>query len=986
MRPLRLELRAFGPYASRQEVDLGALAADGLFLIHGPTGSGKTVLLDAMCFALYGVVPGDRTPKGLRSQHAAPQDETSVTFEFHADGDRWRIERSPEYERPKLRGTGTTTTQPTAHLAKLEGTDWKPVAKGTNEVNREVRELIGLTHQQFARVIVLPQGQFQRVLRPASAREREELLASLFDTELFGSIELWVQDHAKRAAAAVADDDAELGRLRLQALERRRELTPEAEPVAGQDAFDRMAERVRRMAADATVAEAAARRALDEQVGQRAGVAAAAERWDRRQALEREQAQLADESDRMAGLTARLSAAEQARPLRPVLDAAAAAEAQLAAAEQAAAERAAILPGPLVQDLDEDADRALAALAARAERLDGLASLAAERAAAAHRVAERTLAAEEHGSTAARHDASVREAGEAVAVLGEQVAQARAAAEGLEPAAHALAAAATAADVAAQLRAALRTATGTERALGAARRAHLDAREAHVAARERYLDGVAALLARDLTDGAPCPVCGSAEHPAPAEPNDVAVDRADVEELAAAEEAAATQVAAAAERHAAAERSVAELRGRCGDTTDVDVALARVAELTEHHRALSARAGRLAELEAREQELADRVLAATAAAQEAREQAAVCTAEAGTWSERVAELDDRLARELDPAAAAADLPEAVTRLARRTEDAHRYVAAARARDAAGEAARDAAERLAAELADTPFPTVAEAQAALVDGGELSDLRAAIDSHRERRAGVAAQLAADDLQDLPVERPDEEAADRCLAEAHGAAERSTATAERIGSAAEAITGWSDAHRALQLHSEPRRREAALLRRLSDTVAGRAGSKVSLKRWVLAAFLEDVCGLANQRLRVMTGGRYALRVHRGETPGNRAAGLDLRVLDAHTGEERDVSTLSGGETFQASLALALGVADAVEQHAGGVRMDSLFIDEGFGTLDEEALDLAMDELDQLRAGGRMVGVISHVASMRERIRTGVRVEPTERGSTFTVGRIG
>ena len=162
-------------------------------------------------------------------------------------------------------------------------------------------------------------------------------------------------------------------------------------------------------------------------------------------------------------------------------------------------------------------------------------------------------------------------------------------------------------------------------------------------------------------------------------------------------------------------------------------------------------------------------------------------------------------------------------------------------------------------------------------------------------------------------------------------------------------------------------------------------MSLQRWVLAAFLDDICQLANGRLATMTGGRYSLSVHRGDSPGRRAAGLDLRVLDSHTGTERDVSTLSGGETFQASLALALAVADAVEQHAGGIRMEALFIDEGFGSLDPDALELAMDELDALRAGGRMVGVISHVAGLQERIRTGIRVEPSEHGSTARVGRI-
>jgi exonuclease SbcC len=202
---------------------------------------------------------------------------------------------------------------------------------------------------------------------------------------------------------------------------------------------------------------------------------------------------------------------------------------------------------------------------------------------------------------------------------------------------------------------------------------------------------------------------------------------------------------------------------------------------------------------------------------------------------------------------------------------------------------------------------------------------------------------------------------------------------------AISTWADAHRTFQVEAAERRDRSSLLTRLSDTVGGRSGDRVSLKRWVLAAYLEDICALATQRLQVMTGGRYTLVVHREPTARNRLGGLDLHVIDAHTGEQRDVSTLSGGETFQASLALALAVADAVQHHSGGIRLDALFIDEGFGTLDADALELAMDELDALRAGGRMVGVISHVGTMRERIRTGIEVIPTEKGSRVRIGAV-
>jgi exonuclease SbcC len=182
---------------------------------------------------------------------------------------------------------------------------------------------------------------------------------------------------------------------------------------------------------------------------------------------------------------------------------------------------------------------------------------------------------------------------------------------------------------------------------------------------------------------------------------------------------------------------------------------------------------------------------------------------------------------------------------------------------------------------------------------------------------------------------------------------------------------------------KRERAQLLSAVADRCQGKAAPFISLQRWVLSAYLAEICRHANQRLELMTSGRYQLRLTDEGGRGGRNAGLALRVLDAYTGEEREVSSLSGGETFQASLALALGVADTVQAHTGGVHLDALFIDEGFGTLDPDNLQLAMDELDRLREGGRMIGIISHVGALRERIRCGIEVVASDQGSRVVVG---
>ncbi|MHB1139888.1 MAG: SbcC/MukB-like Walker B domain-containing protein, partial [Microthrixaceae bacterium] len=273
----------------------------------------------------------------------------------------------------------------------------------------------------------------------------------------------------------------------------------------------------------------------------------------------------------------------------------------------------------------------------------------------------------------------------------------------------------------------------------------------------------------------------------------------------------------------------------------------------------------------------------------------------------------------------------------------------------------------------------------VDPATVRRLDEAVADHDRQVEGVAAQLDAADLADLPDDRPDLTPSTARLDAATQQDAAARRRVVRLGDAADQIVSWSDDHRSVLHQSTEVRRHAERLRRLSDTAGGRTGAKLSLQRWVLATYLEEICSLATRRLQTMTAGRYSLHVHRQQVRGNARSGLDLQVLDAYTGERRDVSSLSGGETFQASLALALAVADAVEQHTGGVRLDALFVDEGFGTLDPDALELAMDELDQLRAGGRMVGVISHVGGLKERVRAGIELQPGTRGSTVRVGEI-
>jgi exonuclease SbcC len=1021
MKPLRLTVSAIGPFAEQTDVDFDSLSDDGLFLIHGPTGSGKTFLLDAMTFALYGAVSSERAVTGLRSDHAVTGTDTFVELEFLAQGGRWKVHRTPQHERAKKRGTGTTTEPSRVVLFRHDGQDWVAVANRSAEVADQVRDLVGLSHRQFTQVILLPQGKFEAVLRADSA-DRETLLKSLFDTELYERVSDHLERSARRAEAECATHDDELERLRRQAWDRWTEIRSLAslddpddggrngellagplldEQPANQVQMDLLADEASEATKVATrrAADAAAR--LTSATADHAAVVSLVERIERRAELRAVAARLSSAAPDVERDRQRLVRAEQAAALRPALADGHAAQAALAeAAEHAAgaaraAERArtavAVALPDAVRTLDlgraaergRAVDAARSALAVTVAEMSQLEAVDRRRGELTLEVRSAEATAVEQADAAARQRAVAAAADALIGPARAQLDEASAATAALPGLKAVAAGAATALDAA--------------RGLGQARRQLAQAAEVHETARsganrahERwndaralYLDGIAAVLAAQLQPGEDCPVCGSDEHPHPAAAASGAVtleqvDRAEAEAQLAAQE----RDRLGALRHDA-EQQVERLHERAGVYAD-DVAGAAAAceaaaqQVQVAQAAVTAGPEAAAALEAALQAQTR----ATTDAEQAELAAAAARARATTLRTELerctVQLTERLGDDLT-------LTQVLDSL-RELDAALSAVASADTSVAvAGEHAARSAARLADELAAAAFDSVAAAAEAMLADDELRSVQARVRRYDERHAEVTTLLAAPELAELPEHAPDTTpSAQRLeLATRDDAAARRRVV--RLGDGADQIVSWTDEHRAVLQRSDEVRRHAARLRRLSDTAGGRSGAKLSLQRWVLATYLEEICSLATVRLRTMTAGRYSLHVHRAQVRGGARSGLDLRVLDAFTGEQRDVSSLSGGETFQASLALALAVADAVEQHTGGVRLDALFVDEGFGTLDPDALELAMDELDQLRAGGRMVGVISHVGGLKERVRTGIELTPSARGSSVRVGQI-
>ncbi|WAL66704.1 SMC family ATPase [Amycolatopsis cynarae] len=984
MRLHRLEVAAFGPYRGREVVDFDALGSDGLFLLHGDTGAGKTTLLDAVAFALFGVVPGARGEvKRLRCDFADPAEPTEVSLELTVQGQRMRLVRSPEYRRPKLRGEGTTLQQARASLTWLGGAPAGEPPEGLvriDEVGRTVQGLLGMNAEQFFQVVLLPQGEFARFLR-ADTDEREKLLERLFGTRRFAEVERWFRDLRM-------DRRRELERHRQEL----RELLARFAQVAGEEAPEEDQ--------DAWVAGVGERAVLAVVEAEAGKEAAKAELEEARRLLTGRQT-LAERVRRVRNARGRLETLEAHRDerVRQREEVAAARRAATVASAAAHTERSATILHQ-ARKAEQARVRELTAvglpetglgvpkLRLRAgelrEQAGVLATLVEE--AEQQRRDQRALTRLAETGGEARSRAQVL--GDKLNGIPDRIRELRAR---LDEATTAAARLDGLREREAELAAAVRDAEGlpaAERAVTTARerlaiadQRHADARQHRLDLREQRLNGMAAELAAELADGRACPVCGSADHPAPARPSAGSVDRA--QETAAEEaEGRAERARKAAEtaRHEAETALAAlreRLRGRTGEELDAELAALRT-ELAS----LSGLAARKPKLAAEVESAGAEVDALTDELRAAEQAAAAAEAEHGALAKKVAERAQRLDEARGEHADVGAHREHLLGLVRALDDLAEARVALEA--AAGQHAQREAE-LAAALERAGFASVEEMRAAARPEEAVTRLEQSLDEAATAEAAARAVLAEEELAGIgPDDRVDVESAEAAARLAQERAESAVATLRNLTRRAGELRSLTERLAEAGAALRPREEEFAELDALTDVVNGRGQNarKMSLRSYVLAARLEEVAVAATARLRVMSQGRYSF-VH-SDAAGARGTrgGLGLDVLDDYSGTVRPAKTLSGGESFLASLSLALGLADVVAAETGGALLDTLFVDEGFGTLDAETLDVVMDTLDELRAGGRVVGLVSHVEELRQRIPTRLRVRKARTGSTLEV----
>ena len=1007
MKPHLLQLEAFGPYAEPSSINFDSLSDEGLFLIHGSTGSGKTFLLDALCYALYGEVSGARNLKALRSDHAPAGAVPRVCLLFSCSGGRYQVERTPAYSAPKSRGQGFTDKAPSAVLFRLNGSEAEPICSRSSEVTREVQALVGLNADQFRQVILLPQGQFAEVLR-AKADEREALLKTLFDSTTYERASQWLEEQARAARQALAEQNRELEGLRQQALalwQPFAAMAPQPPPSAApaiddQAALEGLTVQLGTVVNAAAAALAERENTLRNTQQAAAGLERLAERWQRRASASARLQELEGKREVVEQFRQKLDRAERAEALRPSLEAVDAAEAALqplqerCSGQRRSAARARDAAKALPQALQDLQLSALPEQNVLAESRTVLATWIAELRALA-RQAEQRAQAERSAADATRLAAAA-----AARLSAAQAAQA-ARLEQREVTSRALQAAATARD---QREGLQRAAAEAQRqlqageALQAAQRQFHKARiqrEAREAAllqcnatvqslRQGQLAGMAARLANGLKPGSACPVCGASHHPAPAQPAANAVSDAELEAAEQAEAAASIAAREAAAAFASAESECKQLQEQAG-TAAVDLEAAR-RSASEARAALEQTEAQLRQLPSlqttlaeHEQELSNLQTTLQAAGTEQALQSQAAAAAKALAAELQAEIQAALGADLEPQR----VEQSLVPLEAALRD---LASSAEAWAVASIRLQQASDRLAADLRGTAFAQAAAVRDALKDERWRRDLRERITAVEREQIELRGQLASPELQDLPEQQPDTDAAETSVRAADAARTAALEHHSQARTAAMALQRLVQAHRRGLARLTHDQDQTQRLSAVADRCSGRSSPYISLQRWVLSAHLAEICRYANQRLDLMTSGRYQLRLSDEGGRGGRNAGLGLRVLDAYTGEEREVSSLSGGETFQASLALALGVADTVQAHAGGVQLEALFIDEGFGSLDPDNLQLAMDELDRLRDGGRMIGVISHVSALRERIRAGIAISTGQNGSRAMVCRTG
>lgn len=910
MRPQKLVISAFGPYAGRTELDMESLGKSGLYLITGDTGAGKTTIFDALTFALYGEASGgNREPSMLRSKYADADTPTFVELTFSYGDKRYTVRRNPEYERPAKRGKGVALQKADAEIVLPDG---RLITK-VKEVNGAVREILGVDRNQFSQIAMIAQGDFQKLLL-ADTRERQAIFRDLFQTgryQIFqerlkeetgrirsacereqAGVEQYIRDLASDPASPLSEllEKAKEGQLPMPETE---EL---AEQLIAQDqSLQKKTEEQLQKAEEEL-----------EKVSRSLGKA---------EELDRARAELVQAEKELEACMERLDLADESQQLAQdrrqkgerLSQEAARIRAELSGCQELDEKKQALEKAE--QDLQEGTKREKELFEEQERQMRLLESLREEqkKLLQAGEMRERLQAGKD------RTDQELKQ----LQVFGEELSAYR------------------------RLGAELKTAQGMYQ------RAAAEAEEAENAYRREnkaFLDEQAGILAELLEEGSPCPVCGSLHHPAPAGKSEQAPTE---EQLRRAEAAFLRAQRKARQASEAAGKKRGEVKARAGHLTEqLNVLLAAGApELTWEEQ----------EENTWEQKLGERF--EHLKQEQSRLEQQIQKEEAGI--RRKGELEQLLpreearGRELQKAYAGLREELAAVRSRKQELEQQRKLLEARLSYHSAKEAEEAAERLEKQNQELQ----AALEAALKEFQNQQTEKARLEGQIGQLTEQLKAFRAEEKEALLARRT----------ELQNEKKRLTGQQKILHAR---ISGNCTALRNMRERSgELAKLEQRLswMRALSNTAGGNIAGKekVMLETYIQTTYFDRIIRRANLRFLAMSDGQYELKRSQGAVNNRSQSGLELNVIDHYNGTERSVRTLSGGESFKASLCLALGLSDEIQASAGGIRLDTMFVDEGFGSLDEESLRQAIQTLAGLAGGNRLVGIISHVAELKERI---------------------
>jgi exonuclease SbcC len=1010
MRPLKLTLSAFGPFPNQEVIDFSLLGHSPFFLINGPTGSGKSTILDAICYALYGSTTGnERTGDQMRSDLADPNTVTQVCFEFELGNQHFRIERKPEQWLPKLRGDGLTQHKHSATLEQLNQDDWQTLAVKPIQVNQMINELIGLSADQFRQVMVIPQGKFRDLLL-ASSKDREQIFGQLFSTHVYSRLENALAEKAGGIRKAKDSFDQQLkGILDLVSVDNEAQLKQAISTITPDLALatkecDQLARELSQAKLDHQqqvnlVERFALRDKLSQQIAlnekQRPGVELSRELRDKAVAAEKiahlNKARLESEQ-KLVTLSKTLADLRQQKSALSI---------QLEQAEISSLNaQKALEDKPKRQQTLFELEQQRIRVGEIEKLQNHIAQLTAQQTKIDCEISDKQAAQLRYQAKLNELELQSKQATDAQ----QNLALVRLDLEKLSP----LKKLFQQVNVFHKQQTELKVELEITSKIGANQR--VDQQKAVMSAltlERQWLLNQAAELAKQLDQDSPCSVCGSTQHPAPAQFSGDVVTKGQVDAARVVASESGLKLKDVENKIRFLNQEIARVNKELSAVSaDILVSWQGTEQaLDEQIGLLNAQILELARLDLPTilQRLEKGKLVVEQGVELLRsldKQREFNTIEMTSSRAQLDTLTQEKNQQVTREQINAEIENTKLLIAKLEQNAHKTQQEALSLSTkltviTTQLASTEAELLQWQtqhnenqalwqqaLENSQFVDEQAYQSAYKQPTEIEKLSQEIKAFDDLQAKLHSQLEQVAAELLHLSLPNLSIYEQKIAIAN---EHFVARSKQLSDIKSEYDALNNAHTRLEILKQKNQQlenEYTVLGTLSDVANGKNHLRISLHRFVLGVLLDDVLIQASARLDTMSFGRYRLIRKNERNKGNASSGLDLLVEDSYTSKTRDVATLSGGESFIAALSLALALSDVVQAHSGGVRLDTLFIDEGFGSLDSESLDQAMQTLIELQKGGRTIGIISHVNELKEQMECRIDIQHGQNGSIISL----